>query len=91
MKIKDTQLVSPITGEDLKNGEDILKLFSTISNILLTTKTADPAKSYTIAFKIIKEKECDLTSEEITHIKETVKASEAWLPIVTGQVIELLK
>lgn len=90
MKIKDTNLLD-VKGGNLKNGEEELKLFAVVSNILLTTKTSDPAKSYTIAFKMVKEEEVDLTSEEITHIKNVVMASEAWLPIVTGQIIELLK
>lgn len=90
MKTKDT-ILKDIKGNSLKDGDrKDMGLFDTIANILLTTKSDKPELSYKIAFRIIKGGEQELTSEEITYIKDTVRNNEQWLPIVTGQIIDLL-
>lgn len=98
MKINKNQILKDIiSGDNLKEpGKDgkekDMTLGNIVATILLTTPSTDTGFAYTIAFRIINEKEKDveLSPEEIVFIKAVMKTNEKYYPIVTGQIISIL-
>lgn len=92
MKIIDTALKNIITGKDFKdeNGKKIT-VFSTCVNILGVTRSSNPLLSYELSLTLLNKNEVELTSEDISHIKAMVTATDTYTPTVIGQILAHFK
>lgn len=91
MKIITKTVLVDFKGEKLKNGEDLLTVGDVISWVLSMDKTDNPYKSFLLAKKFASSTEVELEAEDIIYIKGSLKNTELWKPIVTGQIIEILE
>lgn len=92
MKIKSSQVLLGLDGEKLdNNGKGELTVGKAISNILSITKSDNQIMSWYLAQEFYKKPEVTLKAEEIVFLKEIIKKNELYFPIVTGQLLDLIK
>ena len=89
--LKDEPLTMP-TGKGNKTEKVTLGLF--LTNIILEPHKDKPGfrplDAYKLAQKFESQKEVEITIGEYTQIRELVENNESYLPLVLGQVLELL-
>lgn len=92
MKIKSNQVLLGLDGEKLdNNGKGDLTVGKAISNILSITKSDNQIMSWYLAQEFYKKSEVTLKSEEVVFLKEIINRNELYFPIVTGQLLEIIK
>lgn len=88
----DLVLKDGMTKDDVEKainkGPD-LTIGKVISKTLATVKSTDPWKSYRMTNEFLKS-EADITSEDITFIKELIKEAD-YKPYIIGSVIDILE
>jgi len=98
MKIKLTQKIKNLKGENLKDGKVDIELKAVCVNALLSETPEkeggkvdgnEKMKRFLLAEKIEKAKELDLKAEEIAKIKAIVGGSFA--PLIVGRVYNALE
>lgn len=73
-----------------KEFQGDVKLRDFVATILAEEKSADPLRSYNLALDIKKGEE-KLNDSDVSFIKETVKKSEKFIPLIIGQILEELE
>ena len=89
LKINTKQVLKNFKQEALKNGTDDLTIGMVVSSIL-GGKVSNPYKGWILGKRFATEKEVELKAEDVVFLKKEIEASEAWLAVVTGQLIEML-
>ena len=89
MKIITTTELLDIKGNQFEKDKPML-LGDIVANMLATSASDNPAVSYQLAKKFATVKELDITADDIVFIKKQLVAS-SYLPIITGQIIEILE
>jgi hypothetical protein len=87
--IKTGQVLRSFKGEPLKQGTDDLTVGYAISQVL-GGKVSNPTLGWALGKKFATDKEVELKAEEVVFIKDTLNASDTWLAIVTGQLLDML-
>ncbi|MCA9308679.1 hypothetical protein KC980_04150, partial [candidate division WWE3 bacterium] len=72
------------------NGKE-LTMGIALSRILSYSKTDNQVMSWYLAKEIYKNEEVKLKAEEIIHLRNIINTTEVYAPIVTGQLLELIK
>ena len=100
MKIKTAQLLKSLRGETLvmplddKKKKEKATLGLILTNIILEPHKDKPGfrplDAYKLAQRLESQKEVDITAGEFIQIRELVENNETFLPLVLGQVIEML-
>jgi len=98
MKIKTDVVLKNLDGQVMKdndgkgNAVDATLKMAIVNAVLAPVqneKGTDKIKKYELAMKVHKNKEVDLTAEDISLIKERV--GELFPPLIVGQVYNLLE
>lgn len=76
-------------GEPLKNGEENLTIGEVMA-FTLSGKTTNQVLAWYLGKKFATEETVELKAEDIVFLKDTLKGSETYFSIVTGQLIEIL-
>lgn len=77
-----------VAGEDPKD----LTVGSVISNVLSTTKSANPIRSYVLAQKFFQNDEVEVTADDIVFIKTQLEDPlVGFFPYIIGQVESILE
>lgn len=88
--IKTSTILKSFNGENLKSGEKDLTVGIAVSSIL-GGKVSNPTLGWVLGKKFACDKEVELKAEDVVFIKKEIEASDTWLAIVSGQLIELLE
>lgn len=87
MKIETTKVIKTLENKDVIFNDAPLTVGKAIAQILSTTKSEDPTKSYILAKEFYTKEEVEITPEDVVFIKEKAKSSEMY-PFIVAQVIE---
>lgn len=93
MKIKTSMELLNIRGKSFEDNDGKphpLLLGVTLSNMLSTLPSKNPALSYQLAKKFATQDEVDLSSENIVFIKSVISESGN-PPITIGQILDMLE
>ena len=79
-----------------KSGDEDLTLGKAVANILAITNSKDPIKSTVLAMSFYKEKEVEVSAEDIVFIKGIITTAAAkpdapYIPLIMGQVLQSLE
>lgn len=88
--INTKQILKDFEGKALKNGEHDLDV-GTVIGLTLSGKVSNPTLAYMLAKQVSTKDTVELKAEDIAFIKKELEASEFWMAIATGQVIEILE
>ena len=100
MKIRTNQLLKNLRGEPLTmpigkgNKTEKVTLGLMLTNVILEPHKDKPGfrplDAYKLAQRFDSQKEVEVTTAEWTQIRELVENSESYMPLVLGQMLELL-
>ncbi len=91
MKINTSTIICDLKGKAIKNGAEDFTLGDALSNILVSSKTGGKMKLYVLATKLAQEKTVDVDDADFKMIKDCCEQSEAYTPLISGQLLLLLE
>ena len=88
MKINTQIKLKDLSGKELP-GENTFGQF--LANILIQSKTGGKMKMYTLATKLYNDKSVEVDASDLSLIKESIKTTEVYTGLVSGQCELLLE
>jgi len=74
-----------------KESNDALTIGRAIARILSLNKSEDPHRAYVLAKMFYGESEVSLNANDLSFIRNAIKADNNFAPIVLGQILEQLE
>ena len=86
MKINTKQELKTLDGQVID-----ATLGQAIGNILVTSEGMNRLKAYTLGLKFHNDKEVELDEADLESVKKEIEATKAYTPLITGQVLSIIK
>ena len=90
MKLNLKTVLKDLDGKEIPDGDGKLEVGRIISTMLANSKSEDPLRNYILAMKYREEKERDVDSSEEEFVKNVIKSTESWTPLVKGQLLMMM-
>ena len=95
MKIKTSTILVGLNNEPIKTdkNEDIT-LGMAIATIIISQPKSDkydPLKSYVLSNKFYNEDEVDIDASDLSFVKDAIKATGVYTPLISGQLLLILE
>lgn len=94
MQVNTKQTLKDFKGKEVVDSEtkNPITIGEVITNTLSFAKMSkNPYKAYSLAAKFAKDKTVDVTSEDITFIKDAITENPILSVMISGQVIAILE
>lgn len=95
MKLNTNTSIKNLDGDEVtvnRDGErDALTYGDVITNAVLSRRTGDKAKQFSLGTRIYEGGEVDLTDDEVSFIIDALDDDNQYTSLVTGQIIDSLE
>ena len=90
MKINTKQVLTGFDSKPLPSENGDLTVSAVISKCLGAEKSPDPLKAFILAQKFYTQDEVEVDASDKIFIKEAMRSSQFWTPLVIGQILIIL-